>query len=502
MNSLNPFQSLRLNWGLWIGLLLFLYFLIFPIDRQLNPDAQRLFAIAALMAVWWITEAIPLAVTSLIPLILYPALGIMKTSEISPHYMNHLIFLFMGGFFIAEAIQKWELHRRFALNTIYWMGTNSKRLILSFMLVAAFMSMWISNTATAIMLMPIGIAVIRQLGNGEKNAEPKTRSFETVLMLGIAYGCSIGGTATLIGTPPNLVFAGIYKTFFADQPEIYFSKWIVLIMPLSILLLIIVFLYLVFILLKMHDSPKVLSREFLKSEIESLGNLSLQQKRVLGVFVCTALLWIFRSDISIGGFRVPGWTSLVGLADQIQDSTIAVAMAALLFIIPGEKNGGQGRSHLLVLKDFTRIPWDILLLFGGGFALAAGIQDTGLADYLAQNLKFISHFPLPLLLLTICLSITFLTEITSNTAVATTFLPVLATFTSLTDIQPLILMLPATIAASCAFMLPVATPPNAIVFGTRYVSLKNMVSAGFVLNLISAAIIALYFYFLNWIFHM
>lgn len=500
MNILNRFQNPGLNWGFWLGLLLFFVFIKFPLDSQLDPEAQRLFAIAVLMAVWWMTEAVPLAVTSLLPLVLYPILGVMKTSDISPNYMNHLIFLFMGGFFIAEAIQKWGLHRRFALTTIYVMGKNANRLILSFMVVAAFMSMWISNTATAIMLMPIGIAVIKQLKSTDESIEPQTRSFETVLMLAIAYGCSIGGTGTLIGTPPNLVFAGIYRKFFSTQPEIYFSKWIMLIFPLTVLLLFIAYLYLTRFFLKKETLPEIKNPEFLKKEIESMGRLSTQQKHVLSVFIATALLWIFRRDISLGNFTIPGWSDLIGLGDQIQDSTIAVAMAILLFIIPGEKGGERGRNRLLALSDFGKIPWDILLLFGGGFALAEGIQKTGLADYLAQSLKFISHLPTPLLLLIICLSITFLTEITSNTAVATTFLPVLATFTSHTNVPPLVLMLPATIAASCAFMLPVATPPNAIVFGTRYVSLKNMVSVGFALNLISAAAITLYFLFFNWIF--
>lgn len=500
MNVSERVKKLRLNWGLWSGLILFFYLLEFPIDQQLNSEAQRLFAIAVLMAVWWMTEAVPLAVTSLLPLILYPILGIMKTSDISPNYMNHLIFLFMGGFLIAEAIQKWDLHKRFALITIYWMGRNTDRLILGFMLVAAFMSMWISNTATAIMLMPIGVAVIRQLRPNDEAMEPKTRSFETVLMLAIAYGCSLGGTATLIGTPPNLVFAGIYRQFFESQPEIYFSKWMVLILPLSLLLISFVHLYLVKVILRKGDSPQIQNRDFLKTEIQSLGKLNDPQMKVLVVFVVTALLWIFRGNIDFGSFRIPGWSNLIGLGDIIQDSTIAVAMAVLLFIIPGDRDAGKERKSILVLGDFTRIPWDILLLFGGGFALAEGIQKTGLADYIAKNLMILGSIPLPILILIICLSITFLTELTSNTAVAATFLPVLATFASHTNIPPLILMLPATIAASCAFMLPVSTPPNAIVFSTRYVSIKNMVSIGFVLNLICSITITLYFLFLNWLF--
>jgi sodium-dependent dicarboxylate transporter 2/3/5 len=493
-------MKLGLNWGLWIGLILFFYFLEFPIDPQLNPEAQHLFAVAVLMAVWWMTEALPLAVTSLLPLILYPILGIMKTSDISPNYMNHLIFLFMGGFLIAEAIQKWGLHKRFALITIYWMGRNTDRLILGFMLVAAFMSMWISNTATAIMLMPIGVAVIRQLRPNDEVMQPKTRSFETVLMLAIAYGCSMGGTATLIGTPPNLVFAGIYRKFFESQPEVYFSKWMMLMLPLSLLLITFVYLYLVKVILKKKDSPQIQNRDFLKTEIQSLGKLSDPQKKVLIVFVVTALLWIFRGNIDFGGFSIPGWSHLIGLGDMIQDSTIAVAMAILLFIIPGERDAGKERKSILVLGDFTRIPWDILLLFGGGFALAEGIQKTGLAEYIAKNLMILGSIPLPFLILIICLSITLLTELTSNTAVAATFLPVLATFASHTDISPLLLMLPATIAASCAFMLPVSTPPNAIVFSTRYVSIRNMVSIGFVLILICSMTISLYFLFLNWLF--
>lgn len=500
MNISNRFKNLGLNWGLWLGLILFFYFLKFPIDSQLNPQAQHLFAIAVLMAVWWMTEALPLAVTSLLPLVLYPILGIMKTSDISPNYMNHLIFLFMGGFFIAEAIQKWGLHRRFALITIYWMGRNAQRIILSFMLVAAFMSMWISNTATAIMLMPIGVAVIKQLRPNDEAAEPKTRSFETILMLAIAYGCSLGGTATLIGTPPNLVFAGIYRKFFQTQPEIYFSKWMMLILPLSVLLVSVVYLYLVKVILKKEGLPKIQNRDFLRSEMQSLGRLSVQQKRVLVVFVATALLWIFRGNIDFGSFKIPGWADLIGLGDKIQDSTIAIAMAVLLFLIPGDREGDEESKNILVLRDFGRIPWDILLLFGGGFALAEGIQKTGLADYIAQNLRILSDLPLPLLLLIICLSITLLTELTSNTAVAATFLPVLATFASHTNISPLLLMLPATIASSCAFMLPVSTPPNAIVFGTRYVSIKNMVSIGFVLILICSVTIVLYFLLLNWLF--
>jgi sodium-dependent dicarboxylate transporter 2/3/5 len=319
-------------------------------------------------------------------------------------------------------------------------------------------------------------------------------------MLAIAYGCSLGGTATLIGTPPNLVFAGIYRKFFQTQPEIYFSKWMIMILPLSCLLILIAYLFLVKIVLRKKESPQIQNRDFLKGEIQKLGRLSIPQKRVLTIFIATALLWIFRGNIDFGNFKIPGWSNIIGLGDKIQDSTIAMAMAVLLFIIPGEKSGDNDRKNILGIKDFVRIPWDILLLFGGGFALAEGIQKTGLADYIAQNLRILIDLPLPLLLLIICLSITLLTELTSNTAVAATFLPVLATFASHTNISPLMLMLPATIAASCAFMLPVSTPPNAIVFSTRYVSIRNMVSIGFILIFICSITIVLYFLLLNWLF--
>jgi len=485
------FRGRRWNWGFWLGVLVFLYFLRFPISSDLAEPARRMFAVTLLMALFWMSEAIPLAITALLPLVLFPVLEIMPTSQVAPNYAHHLIFLFMGGFFIANAIQKWNLHRRFALNTIRWLGNRPRSLLLGFMLATAFLSMWISNTATAVMIMPIGLAVVHRLE--EENRKLAT-AFGTVLMLGIAYAASIGGTGTLIGTPPNLVFSAVYKKFFPDLPEITFAQWMLLIFPLTLILFGVTYFYLSRMVLGGgKDFAKLrLDVRTILTELQQLGPLNRPQKRVLFIFGTTALMWMFRSDIVIGQFKIPGWPGWIGLHGQIQDSTIAIGMAMLLFLIPtGEKI--IEAPTLLHWKDILTIPWDILLLFGGGLALAEGIQSTGLAEFIARKLTFISALPDFVFIFGLTISVALLTEITSNTAVATTILPILAAVSQDVAMPPLILMLPATIAASCAFMLPVATPPNAIIFGTRLVPIRRMVQIGSILIVLSALINGVYF---------
>ena len=483
------------NWGLWLGALVFFYFLRFPISRDLAEPARHMFAVTLLMALFWISEAIPLAITALLPLVLFPLLEIMPTSQVAPNYAHHLIFLFMGGFFIANAIQKWNLHKRFALNTIRWLGNRPRSLLLGFMLATAFLSMWISNTATAVMIMPIGLAVVHRL---EEENQKQALAFGTVLMLGIAYAASIGGTGTLIGTPPNLVFSAVYKKFFPNLPEVGFARWMLLIFPLTLVLFGVTYFYLSHIVLgggKKFAALRLDVRTIL-TELQQLGPLNRPQKRVVFIFATTALLWMFRSDIVIGTLKIPGWPGLVGLQGQIQDSTIAIGMAMLLFVIPtGEKL--IQTPTLLNWKDILTIPWDILLLFGGGLALAEGIQSTGLADFIAQKLTFISGLPDFVFIFGLSISVALLTEMTSNTAVATTILPILAAVSQDVAMPPLILMLPATIAASCAFMLPVATPPNAIIFGTRLVPIRKMVQIGAMLIVLCALINGMYFILLK-----
>ncbi len=479
----------RWNWGLWLGLAVFGYLLHFPIDTNLPLEAQRMFALAVFMGILWMTEAIPVSVTALLPLVMFPLLGIAKTSAISTNYAHHLIFLFLGGFFIAAAMQKWELHKRFAVNVLYWVGKTPHRLVLAFMLATAFLSMWISNTATTIMILPIGLAVIKRM-EGEKL---QAGAFGSVLMLGIAYSASIGGMGTLIGTPPNLVFSAVYKKFFPQLPEVGFTEWMLYIIPLTVLLFVITYFYLTRLFLTRRVLKDItMDRQVVIKEKRSLGKMTTPELRVLILFAVTAVLWIFRSDIQIGNFVLPGWPHWVGLGGQIQDSTIAIGMAILLFVLPAGVNDPE-KVTLLHWKDILTIPWDILLLFGGGLALADGIQRTGLSEYFAQQFSFIIHLPPVVFITLITLSVAFLTEFTSNTAVATTVLPILAAVAQQFQMSPLIIMLPATIAASCAFMLPVATPPNAIVFSSRYISIKQMVKIGVGLIFIASVVNGLYF---------
>ncbi len=489
---LRIFRKIPFRPGFWLGIFLFVFVLVVPISSHLTGIEKNMLAVALLMAAWWMTEALPLAVTSLVPLALYPFLGIMKTSEVSPNYTNHLVFLFMGGFIIAIALQEWQLHRRFALHTIAFLGNNPRRVVLAFMLSSAILSMWISNTATAIMMLPIALAVVHQVQGASEETESKNKNFGAVLMLGIAYSASIGGMATLIGTPPNVVFSGIYGKYFPDRPEISFLEWMIKILPLAIIIFTLLWLYLVHFVLKKEDLPAMKDKKIFREEMRQLGPMNANQRRVLAVFVLTAFLWIFRANIDLGFMRIPGWAQLIGLGGKIQDSTVAIGMAILLFIIPVK--GAEDKKTLLNWKSLLELPWDILLLFGGGFALADGIQKTGLADFLGQRLEFLGNMHMLLMLFILTLSVALLTEFTSNTAVATTILPVMAALAIDLQINPIIIMLPATIAASCAFMLPVSTPPNAIVFGSRYITIQKMVRVGIVLILLVSMVVSLYFY--------
>jgi len=484
-------QSISEHAGLFAGLILSALVMLIPASEAFTIPIRNMLAIAVLMAVWWMTEALPLAVTSLLPLALYPFLGIMKTGAVAPNYAHHLIFLFMGGFMIAIALQEWQLHRRFALTIISFIGSNPRRVILGFMLATALLSMWISNTATTIMMLPIGLAVIKHLQSDEEDPS-RTGLFGMVLMLGIAYSSSMGGIATLIGTPPNVVFSGIYENYFPQLPEVSFMDWMTMALPLSLLLFITVWLYLVYGVLRKKNLPQTPEKDFFIQQKRELEPLNIPQKWVLTIFTVTAFLWILRSNIDVGSFVIPGWPNLLGFSGKIQDSTIAITMSILLFIIPVQY---QGKTRTLLQgKHLLELPWDILLLFGGGFALAGGIQKSGLAAYLGGHLVFLGHLPLLPVLFLLTISVALLTEFTSNTAVATTVLPIMAALAMNLDVDPRLFMIPATVAASCAFMLPVSTPPNAIVFGSRLIPIKSMVRIGVVLIVLVSMIVSVYFY--------
>ncbi|MCP4902889.1 MAG: SLC13/DASS family transporter [bacterium] len=458
-----------------------------------NPSVTRMAAVAVLMATWWITEAIPLSATALVPLVLYPVLGILKTSETAPIYVNSTIFLFVGGFMIAVTMEKWRLHKRIALWIIKRIGGGPARIILGFMVAASFLSMWISNTATAIMMVPIGLAIVLQLE--EKFGRAASRPFTTALMLGIAYSCSLGGMATLVGTPPNLSFARIFEISFPTAESIAFGQWLVMALPISLLMVAIAWLTLTRVFYRFPTSFKV-DRNVVNREYSALGGMTFEERVVLVVFSITALGWVFRKDLIFGALTLPGWSRLVPNASFIDDATVAVAMAMVLFFIPTRSADADSRM-VMGVDVFTHIPWNIVLLFGGGFALAQGFQSTGLSELIGTRFAGLQDVP-PLAMITIiCGGLTFLTELTSNTATTEMILPILASIAVAMKTSPLLLMIPATLSASCAFMMPVATPPNAIVFGSGRIRIAEMARVGIVLNLVGILVISLVFYFVG-----
>lgn len=486
---------MRQKIGLATGPLSCLLVLLLPSLPGLSSEGQMVLALALLMAVWWITEALPIAATALIPLAWFPLLGIAPAKEVATAYMDPNIVLFMGGFFLAMSIQKWELHRRIALAIIAHIGGNLRRLVLGFMLATAFVSMWVSNTATAIMMLPIGTGVILQLKDRGLRSDSR---FPVVLMLSIAYSASIGGVATLIGTPPNVIFASQFASLFPGKPPVGFVQWMALGVPLVCLFLPLVWYYLTTLYAPIYRERVEGGVSAVREEYRKLGPMSRGEKGVAAIFVLTAAGWIFRTDLPLGFVTLPGWAPLLGVQDYVHDSTVAVFSALLLFSIPVKWNPPE---FLLDWQWARKIPWGVLILFGGGIALANAFQSSGLAAWVGEGLEVFQNLPLILLILIICLMLTFLTEITSNTATASIFMPVLAGTALAVGVAPEFLMIPATISASCAFMLPVATPPNAIVFGSRFVTTPEMSRAGFWLNLTGAAVVTLLVYFtVGWIF--
>lgn len=471
--------------GLWLGVVFFVLLLLFPIDPS-NGGASRLAAVAMLMATWWVTDAIPLFATALLPLFLFPILGIMGGGATAPIYFNSTIVLFIGGFMIALTMEKWNLHRRIALNIIHAVGGGPSRIVLGFMIATAFLSMWISNTATAVMMVPIGLAIVLKIE--DEFGRERSHAFSVALMLGIAYGASVGGLTTLVGTPPNLSFVRIFAILFPDAPEIAFGQWIVMALPVGAVMLLSAWFFITRVFYRTPDEITV-QHEVIAEERHALGSVSFEERVVLSVFAVTAALWVFRVDLTLGFFTIPGWSRLLPFRDLIDDGTVAITMASVLFFIPARDRTGGDRA-IMGPDIIPRLPWDIVLLFGGGFALAAGFQQTGLAELIGAQFESLASLPTFLMILLVCLALTFLTELTSNTATTEMILPILASVAVATETHPLLIMIPATLSASCAFMMPVATPPNAIVFGSERISVGEMARVGIVLNLIGAVLIA------------
>lgn len=441
-----------------------LYFLIQTANLgNLSNEGQAVLACTAWIAVWWITEAAEISVTSLLPMIIFPLSGALPIGEVTSSYGNPIIYLYLGGFVMGIAVEKWNLHKRIAFSIINFVGTGKKRVLLGIMIATAFLSMWISNTATAIMMLPIGISISQFY----KDQQP----FSKNLLLGIGYAASIGGIATLIGTPPNLIFAGIVKE--SLDYDISFVQWMLFATPLAILLLIITWFYLSRSFSKMKNKSE-------KFKLEPIGKISKQEKRVALIFMITALLWVSRS------FLINPWLP------SVDDTMIAIFGALLMFITPA---GNEKKETLMNWEVAKKLPWSVLILFGAGLAIAKGFSTTDLTIWIGENFAVLDFMPVLLVSLIIFASINFLTEITSNLATASMLLPVLITLGATLNMDILPLLAGATLSASCAFMLPVATPPNAIVFSSGKITIPEMMRTGLFLNMAS---IVLVFIFSHW----
>jgi sodium-dependent dicarboxylate transporter 2/3/5 len=469
------------NIGLFLGPILFILVRLVIEVEGLSDEANAILASTLWIATWWITEAIPIAVTSLLPIILFPLSGGLSVSETSSSFGHRYIFLYLGGFILALAIEKWNLHRRIALKIISLIGTNVRKIILGFMVATSFLSMWISNTATAVMMLPIGIAIVKQMSNLKSTDKKENIIFGKSLMLSIAFSASIGGIATLIGTPPNLVFAGIIQEIY--NVEISFLKWFIFGLPISILLIIISWLYLTRIAFNFKQKEFKEGEIEIKNELNKLGKISYEEKVVLSVFILTGMAWISRSFLL--NIFIP----------SLDDTIIALICGVSLFLLK-TKNKNGFKERIMNWEDAVKLPWGVLLLFGGGLAIAEGFQSSGLANWIADNLTKLNGFSLIIILMVVIAAVNFLTEITSNLATIAMLLPILAPTAIILDVHPFILMVAATLSASCAFMLPVATPPNAVVFGSNYLKISDMVRVGILMNLISIIIILIMVYYI------
>ncbi|MEC4723569.1 DASS family sodium-coupled anion symporter [Noviherbaspirillum sp. CPCC 100848] len=463
-------SQLAASIGLWLGPAWLLATLLLPAPAGMPEAAWHCTGMALLMATWWATEAIPIPVTSLLPIVLVPALGTGKLDATTANYAHPIIFLFLGGFLLGLAMQRWNLHRRIALNVLLVMGQRPERQIAGFMLATGFLSMWVSNTATSVMMLPIGMSVISLLGNDQDSAEADR--YAAALLLSIAYAASIGGIATLIGTPPNALLAAYLSK--NHDITIGFGEWMIIGLPVAAIMMALAWWWLTrggFRLNIAHDGKQLLS-----SELRSLGGMTLAERLVSAVFVLAAAAWIASPGLADFGLS---WLS---------DTVIAIIAGITLFLLP---SGDREQPRLLRWEDAKNIPWGVLLLFGGGLALADIIKDSGLAAWIAQQLSGFSTLPILLLVGIIVFVIIFLTEVTSNTATAAAFLPLLGALAVSVGADPLLITVPAAIAASCAFMMPVATPPNAIVFATGQLKIQTMMRAGFFLNLAGTIVLTL-----------
>ena len=444
--------------------------------EELDAHAIRVIAVAAWLVVWWMTEAVPLSVTALLPLVLFPLLGIFSIQESAAPYASPIVFLFMGGFIIALAMEKRNLHRRIALNLIRLTGTDANGIILGFMLATAFLSMWISNTATTVMMLPIAVSVIDLLREpAPQGNSTGYRRFALGLMLCIAYAANIGGTTTIIGTPPNVVLVGYMQEFY--QRDIAFGRWLLVGIPVCIVLLSGTYWMVTRVLFPHRLKQLAGSQTLIADKLWALGVMSSAEKRVALVFGLTAFGWVFQANIN-------DW-----LGEKYLDNTIvAMTGGILMFIVPASL---RRQEYLLDWESTTRLPWGILLLFGGGLCLAKGMETTGLVQWVGDRIARGSGVSLWWLILLLTAFMLFMTEIMSNVALVVIFVPVVFGIADGLDIEPLYLAVPVTLASSCAFMMPISTPPNAVVFSSGYIRIGEMARAGLLLNILSILVLVM-----------
>nr|WP_319493688.1 DASS family sodium-coupled anion symporter [uncultured Desulfobacter sp.] len=480
--------------GFFLGPVIFILMLLLPVPHGMKPEAWHVAAVTVLMATWWITEAIPIPATSLLPIALFPLLGVMKSPVATAPYANHLIYLFMGGFFLAVTMEKWNLHRRVALYTIRAVGVSPSRMIMGFMVATAFLSMWVSNTATAMMMVPIGLAVINQVTGLSSDDlryvcvdESPEFNFGRSLMLGIAYAASVGGVATIIGTPPNTVMAGMVEKMF--KIEIGFGQWMLFGVPLAVITLGIAWFFLTKLLFPMGDLELSGGAAIIDDEIKKLGPMSGAEKKIVAVGCLMATFWLSRGFLAKADFM----HGIMPHFNYISDATIGIMGALLLFCIPVDF---KKRTFLLDWQTAVKIPWDVILLFGGGLAIANGFTRTELATYIAGQLGALEGTSLFVFVGVVVLITIFLTEITSNTATATLLVPIMGSAAIAMGVHPFATIIGACVAASYAFMLPVATPPNAVVFGSGCVSIRQMARAGLWLNIVGTILITVFVVYL------
>jgi sodium-dependent dicarboxylate transporter 2/3/5 len=462
-------------------LLALVFWFLIDLDKN-NHQVSLMAGVAVWMCTWWFSEAVSLAVTALVPVLMLPVLGISDCKTVSQQYTDSIVFLFIGGFMLAFAIEKWHLHKRIALKILTIVGTKPSTILFGVMISTYLISNWISNTATTMMLFGAVFALVHET---KEYIHKNAGKFAAALLLGLAFSATIGGMATPVGTPPNMYFFKAYKEAFPLANDLTFLKWSAIGYPISLSFLILTFFVLNFYFIRNKVELKI-HKEFFKNSYHKLGKFSWEEKWVFGIFISCILMWLTRADIDFGGFKFKGWNHIFIVPKYVDDAFVALLAALILFLVPSKANRGEA---LLIWEDAKKLRYDIILMFGSGFALAYGFEVTGLSNWLAASLTVLKGVSPVLIILGICIIVTIISEFASNIASIQLAIPVMIALQKDLDVAPLMLMMPATFAASLGFMLPVATAANTIVFGTKEIHIKDMLRVGIVLDAIGILLI-------------